>query len=96
MTKEKAIEFLTRRAVQIEDAMRLDEESGGIFCGIPTQGEIQIYKHFEELINLLQPVVTYDPNWRCSSGKHTEASFTIELNGKKYKIFTLLNQGGKR
>lgn len=94
MTKEECVEYLTRRAVQIEDANRLDKETGGIFCSLPTRGEIHIFgPEFGSIIDAMQPVVTYRPN---KYSDYIEAEFTTQLLGKKYRVYSLLDRGGKR
>lgn len=93
MTKEKCIELLTRRAVQVEDANRLDKEAGGIFCGIPNSGEIFIFgPHFLKVIDALQPTVTFRPR----EDEFTDAEFTTELLGKRYRVYGLIKKGGKK
>ena len=83
------------RAGMIEDSIRLYKESDGLFCiGNDTEREIHISStRWNEVVDAMQPVVTYDPNWDERFPK-IMAYFYVELSGNKYKVFTLLNKEG--
>ena len=94
MTKAEAREFLLQVAARKEDIIRIQRESGDLFCfGVFDEREIHISQsRWPEFIAAMQPVITYDPSF---SKKHTEARFTEELFGHKYRVFTLFEKGGK-
>ena len=90
MTKEKAIEILEKAAEFIETAIKLDKESGGMYClGTDTSREINVSaSRWPEIIGAIQPVITYDATW-APKLKCTKASFKMQLLGKEYEVFTL-------
>ncbi len=95
MTKEKAIEILEKAAEFIEHAIRLDRESGGMFClGTDTIREISVSaSRWPELIGAIQPVITYDATWGDQKLNYTKASFKMQLLGKEYEVFALFWRG---
>ena len=97
MTKEKALEALTKAAEFVEAAIKLDEETDGLFClGTDTERQIHISQsRWDEITNAIQPVITYDPNWD-HSGEYTMARFTQKLLGKEYKVFALIERREQR
>ena len=92
MSKEKLISMLERIAEIHEKSNELYEESEGLFCGRYENCEIHIAKdRWDEVVNTIQPVVTYNPNWDARYVK-IEAYFYLDLCGKKYKLFALLDK----
>lgn len=92
MTREECRDYLIRRAAITEDLIRLQENAGRMFIEVPAR-EIHISScAWAKVIDAMQPVVTYNPNWQCPTSRRTEAYFTTELFGKIYKVFTLLER----
>lgn len=89
--KREMRDVLVLRAAMIEDSIRFDNEFD-FFCGLDTQREIHISSSkFSRVVEWMQAVVTYNPNWKCVSSTAVEAYFYTELFGKKYKVFALLD-----
>lgn len=96
MTKFEAMKFLTEAATIKEAGDRLDKEAGGIFCGFDSTKEIHLTeKGFLQIADALQATVTFNPNWCERYPKHTEGSTRIKIAGKQWRVFALLDKGGK-
>ena len=95
--KERMREVLVLAAARFEETIRLDQKYDYFCFGMGTEREIHIASHrFQYVAECMQAVVTYNPNWSCKSGEKVEAYFYEELFGKKYKIFALLEKGGRK
>ena len=95
MTSDECRDYLLRRAAITEDLIRLQENTGGMFIEVPDREIHMAPNAWPKVIDAMQPVVTYNPNWQCSRGGRTEAYFVTELFGRIYKVFTLLERKDK-
>ena len=95
MTKEELIDALREIEFHYRSLRRIRKETThDMFCfGI--LDEIQIFPdRFNEVVSILQPTVTYNPNWSKNYPETMEAYFYMELNDHKYKLFALLPKEG--
>ena len=91
--KNKLRDYLVRIAALQEELYRVSEECD-FYCSGFTVGEIHISSSgFLHLINELELTVVFDPNWSKNHPNMLEAYSYVELNGKKYKIFCIMNKG---
>lgn len=90
MTKEELIEILREIEFHHRSLRRIHRDTNCLFCfGIIDQIHIDSSR-FNEVVSILQPTVTYNPNWSKRYPNTTEAYFFMELNDHKYKLFALL------
>lgn len=90
MTKEELIECLTKKAELMDAERALDEKTDYMFCRVNDKDEIHISEDsMKEIIETLQPVVTYDPNWCERYPEDMEVSFHLPLLGRDFRIFSL-------
>lgn len=93
MSKEKMKGILEKIAQAQENVIDVYKETNGLFCGYSDSYKIHISQdRWDEVINAIQPVVTYNPNWD-KRFNNVEAYFYMDLCGKKYKVFALLDKG---
>ena len=91
--KNRIRDILVRIAACQDELLYLDAKSNFYVTGV-TRNEIHLYdKNFLEVADKLGAVITFNPNW-CERYPNTlEAYFYMELNGKKYKLFSLMKKG---
>lgn len=96
MTKLEAMKLMTEAAMIKEAGDKLDKEAGGIFCVFDGTKEIHLTeKGFMQIAEALQATVTFNPNWCEKYPEHTEGSTRIQIAGKQWRVFALLDKGGK-
>ena len=91
MTRTSMLAVLHEMANYQESIAELDRLTG-LFCiGTYYNPEIHISaSHWSEVIGTMKPkTITYNPLF---PGKNTEAYFTMSINGREYKIFSLLTK----
>ena len=93
--KNRIRDYLVRIAALQEELYRVSEECD-FYCSGFSTGEIHISSsRFFHLINALGLTVVFDPNWSENHPNCLEAYSHLELNGKRYKVFCIMNKGGK-
>lgn len=92
MSKEEMKGILEEIAQAQENICQLYVKTDGLFCNYTDGCKIHIANdRWDEVVNVIQPVVTYNPNWDERYAE-IEAYFYLDLCGKKYKLFTLLDK----
>ena len=95
MTKEELIEILREIEFHHRSLRRILRDTNCLFCfGIIDQIHIDSDR-FNEVVSILQPTVTYNPNWSENYPDTTEAYFYMDLNDHKYKLFALFEKEDK-
>lgn len=90
MSKEEMKGILEEIAQAEENICQLYEKTDGLFCNYSDGCRIHISENrWNDVINAIQPVVTYNPNWDKRFNL-IRAYFYMDLCGKKYEVFTLL------
>lgn len=92
LKKAEIMALLTEYVLNIRRDMELFEKCPKMFVGLQTGKEIFLTeKGFDKAVEILQPVVTFDPNWGTTDTlkNRMEAYFFFEIMGEKYKVFCL-------
>ena len=96
LSKEEIMQLIIKAATINEETIALDTltDEGMFCCGNPHRREIMLVdKAFWQVIEVLQPIVTFNPNWGNNIGKViTQAFFEVDIFGKKYKVFCLIKE----
>lgn len=91
--KEEMIRVLTEYATLKMGLQELDKYSGCIFSSVYEDAEIQVTNRgFEKMIESIQPITHYNPNWTDRYEDIIEGYFHITLLGKQWKVFTLMDK----
>ena len=91
LTKERIDALFTEYVLHIKQAAVLEQKCE-MFVGLNVENVIFMReKAFDKVVEILQPVVTYDPNWGNTdiTANSMEAYFFYEIAGEKYKVFCL-------
>ena len=92
ITNEELRGLFVLRAALTEDAIRLNADSDRLFI-LDEYREIHMRpKTFFKVVERLQPVVTFNPNWGTENTHETsEAYFMLDLFAQQYKVFCIYN-----
>ena len=92
MTKEELIEILREIEFHHRSLRRIHRDTNLLFCfGIIDEIHIDSSR-FNEVVSILQPNVTYNPNWSKNYPNVTEAYFYMNLNDHETKIYALFEK----
>lgn len=93
MTKEELFNYLREVEFYFRSLRRVDKETDMFCFGLVHSNEIHLNSSkFYQIVDILQPTVTFNPNWDNRHPHRLEAYFYVELNGYKYKLFALLDK----
>lgn len=93
MSKEEIKREFELRAAVIENSNMVDDLAK-ILIKDKKEREIHVASwRWNEVINELQPIVIYNPNWSKNFSTTIESYFYMEIFGRKYKVFALLDRG---
>ena len=92
MTKKEIITAL-KKAAEHQKALADLDRATDLFCYVGMERPtIQIAsQHWNEVVEALDANVKYNTEYTRT---HDEAYFFMNLNRRKYKLFTVLNKGG--